>query len=263
KVFVKSDKKFRRVDLLFKQILTIDGNGFECSKQKIMIDAYVNLFGSRSSSKSIHKVEIGKKECENMVSLDKLIQDKINEINDLKNQNIKLIDQAHLQKNLADQLKEDQHKFEQEIHNLRCLEKHNDDLDQQFFSLEKQCQEYKFLADQYFNQINEFEIRTSKLIDLSDSNIKITNDLLIKISNLEQKSHSDEFIISNQKIEIESFNRRISLLESKSQDVFENNLTDCSLRNGLIINSTKSTKCGVLGCNGLGNINPTLHRHNR
>ncbi|RNA20717.1 hypothetical protein BpHYR1_003278, partial [Brachionus plicatilis] len=62
------DKKFRRVDLLFKQILTIDGNGYECSKQKIMIDAYVNLFGSRSSSKSIHKVEIGKKECENMVS---------------------------------------------------------------------------------------------------------------------------------------------------------------------------------------------------
>ncbi|RNA10499.1 hypothetical protein BpHYR1_039876, partial [Brachionus plicatilis] len=68
KVFVESDKKFRRVDLLFKQILTIDGNGYECSKQKIIIDAYVNLFGSRSSSKSIHKVEIGNKECENMVS---------------------------------------------------------------------------------------------------------------------------------------------------------------------------------------------------
>ncbi|RNA00311.1 hypothetical protein BpHYR1_005836 [Brachionus plicatilis] len=62
KVFVESDKKLRRMDLLFKQLLTIDGNGYECSKQKIIIDAYVNLFGSRSSSKSIHKVEIGKKE---------------------------------------------------------------------------------------------------------------------------------------------------------------------------------------------------------
>ncbi|RNA28652.1 hypothetical protein BpHYR1_048761 [Brachionus plicatilis] len=68
KIFVESDKKIKRVDLLFKQILTIDGNGYECSKQKIIIDAYVNLFGSRSSPKSIHKVEIGKKECENMLS---------------------------------------------------------------------------------------------------------------------------------------------------------------------------------------------------
>ncbi|RNA25159.1 hypothetical protein BpHYR1_003791 [Brachionus plicatilis] len=56
-------------ELAIQTNTTKDGNGYECSKQKILIDVNVNLFGSRSSSKRIHKVGIGKKEYENIVNL--------------------------------------------------------------------------------------------------------------------------------------------------------------------------------------------------
>ena len=61
---VKPNPSFKKMDILFKQIYTIDGYGHECRKKMINIITSTNFFGARSKETSYKWIKLGKMECD-------------------------------------------------------------------------------------------------------------------------------------------------------------------------------------------------------